>query len=209
MIFKIIEFILLCVVFPSIIIFNGLGSIMFTFLWSAAAYCLAVYLIRYKKDALLAEWNFKAFTAKNLKEILLRWVLASLAMIAFVYFYEPQSLFGLIQERPQLILFLVFFYPLFSALPQEFIFCSYFFKRYEELFKTKWVLIVASALVFAYAHMLFINWIAPTFSFAGGLIFASTYYKTRSLALVTLEHGLYGLSIFIIGLGWYFYSGAL
>ena len=40
-------------------------------------------------------------------------------------------------------------------------------------------------------------------------IFASTYSKTKSLALVTIEHGLYGISLFLIGLGWYFYGGAV
>ena len=70
-------------------------------------------------------------------------------------------------------------------------------------------MVLASSVVFAYAHVLFINPVAPTLSFIAGLIFASTYMKTRSLALVSIEHGLYGNAMFIIGLGWYFYSGSM
>jgi membrane protease YdiL (CAAX protease family) len=94
-----------------------------------------------------------------------------------------------------------------SALPQEFIFCSFFFERYKAFFGEGRGMIVASAVVFAYAHCLYLNPVAPTLSLLGGLIFASTYRKTKSLALVTIEHGLYGNALFLIGLGTYFYSG--
>jgi len=100
-------------------------------------------------------------------------------------------------------------YPILSALPQEFIFCSFFFERYKKFFPNEKVMIVASAVVFAFAHVLFINWVAPVLSFIAGLIFAMTYAKTKSLALVTIEHGLYGNVLFLVGLGWYFYGGAV
>jgi uncharacterized protein len=100
-------------------------------------------------------------------------------------------------------------YPILSALPQEIIFCSFFFKRYEPFFKSDRAMIIASALIFAYAHVLFINWIAPFLSLIAGFIFAGTFARTRSLALVTIEHGLYGNFIFFVGLGWYFYGGAV
>ena len=102
---------------------------------------------------------------------------------------------------------LVTFYPVFSALPQEFIFCSFFFARYAPFFGTGRGMVLASAVIFAYAHVLYINPIAPVMSLLGGLIFAQTYWKSKSLALVTIEHSLYGISLFFSGLGWYFYSG--
>ena len=144
-----------------------------------------------------------------MKPILIRWVLASIAMLAFTYFYDPERLFYLVEERPQIIPYLFVMYPILSALPQEFIFCSFFFERYQGIFKSERAKIIASAIVFAYAHVLFINFVAPPLSFIAGLIFALTYSKTRSLALVTIEHGLYGNVLFIIGLGWYFYHGAV
>jgi membrane protease YdiL (CAAX protease family) len=154
-----------------------------------------------------ALWNWEAVTKENLKPILIRWVIASLGMLLFIYFYDPDKLFGIFYYRPEVIPFLLLLYPLLSALPQEFIFCSFFFKRYQALFGTGTKLILASTVMFAYAHLLYINPIAPTLSLIGGYIFATTYYKTRSLALVTIEHGLYGNVLFLVGLGYYFYGG--
>ncbi len=43
----------------------------------------------------------------------------------------------------------------------------------------------------------------------GGWLFADTYRQSRSLWLVCLEHALYGDLIFTIGLGTFFYHGAV
>lgn len=69
------------------------------------------------------------------------------------------------------------------------------------------MMVAASAVTFAYAHCLYLNPIAPTLSLLGGVIFALTYLRTKSLATVTIEHGLYGDFLFFIGLGMYFYGG--
>lgn len=115
----------------------------------------------------------------------------------------------LFMVKPYFVLVLFCLYPILSALPQEIIFCSFFFRRYAPFFKTERAMIIASAIIFAYAHVLFINPVAPFLSIIAGLIFASTYAKSKSLALVTIEHGLYGNFLFFIGLGWYFYGGAI
>ena len=70
-------------------------------------------------------------------------------------------------------------------------------------------MIWASAIVFAYAHILFINPVAPVLSLLAGYFFASTYAKYKSLALVTIEHALYGNMIFTLGLGYYFWGGSV
>ena len=139
----------------------------------------------------------------------MRWVLASIGMIGFLYFYDPARMFYLPLQKPEIIPFFLFAYPVISAFPQEFIFCSFFFNRYERYFGNGKAMIWASAITFAYAHILYINPVAPTLSLLGGLIFAQNFAKYRSLALVTIEHGLYGNSLFVIGLGWYFYSGSV
>jgi hypothetical protein len=43
----------------------------------------------------------------------------------------------------------------------------------------------------------------------GGLMFAKTYEETGSLVLSGIEHALYGGFLFTIGLGKYFYYGAV
>ncbi len=201
------EFLIICVLIPSVIIFNGLAPFMFVFLWGVTGYGLLIY--RYSDDFTSYRdlWGWGAVNWPNMKPLLWRWLLASAAMVLFTMWYDPERLFYLPLNRPEILPGLMLFYPAFSALPQEFVFCTYFFARFRRFFGSGALMVFMSALIFAYAHMLYINPVAPSLSFLGGLIFALTYRKTRSLALVTIEHALYGNSLFIIGLGWYFYSG--
>lgn len=202
------EFLILCVFVPGIIIGLRIAPFMFAFLWAATGYCWLV--LRHIDKKTYAEiLKFEEVNKKNLKPILLRWLFASIGMYVFLIFYDPDRLFMLWHRHPAIIPVILFGYPILSALPQEFVFCSFFFSRYKILFSNgKW-LVFMSALTFAYAHCLYINPVAPLLSFLGGLIFASTYAKTKSLALVTIEHSFYGISLFLIGLGWYFFSGAV
>ncbi|MBX2833989.1 MAG: CPBP family intramembrane metalloprotease [Micavibrio sp.] len=181
---------------------------MFMFLWGACAYGIFILRICYWKGY-KEIWNWAAVSRENLKSVLLRFSLASVGMVVFIYFYDPALMFYLPMQRPEFIPYLMVFYPVFSALPQEIIFCSFFFRRYHGFFGEGRGMIFASAIVFAYAHVLYINPVAPTLGFLGGMIFAMTYSKTKSLALVTIEHGLYGNMLFLTGLGWYFYSGSV
>ncbi|MEM9470291.1 MAG: CPBP family intramembrane glutamic endopeptidase, partial [Pseudomonadota bacterium] len=203
-----LEFLLLCLVLPGFIIWGGHGQFMFAFLWAATLYCSLIYRFKFFKNWKTL-FGLEAVTWENLKPILFRFSWSMALVIIFTYFYSPDRFFALPRERPEIIPAILFIYPLISALPQEFIFCRYFFKRYELFFGSGKVMILASAVIFAFAHVLFINWIAPVFSFLAGLIFAQTYMKTKSLTLVTIEHGLYGAAIFMIGLGYYFYSGSI
>ncbi len=202
------EFLLLCLALPTFIIVERMALFMFSFLWSACLYTLLILLYVYRQK-LKDMWKWEAVSREALKPILLRWVICTIAMILFTFWYDPGRMWYLVHEKPQIIPFLLVFYPLFSALPQEIIFCSFFFRRYERFFGNGKLMVFASAVLFAYAHMLFINPVAPALSFIAGLIFAQTYRTTQSLALVTIEHGLYGNALFVIGLGWYFYHGAL
>tara|TARA_X000001036_G_scaffold7571_2_gene6780 strand:+ start:2768 stop:3433 length:666 start_codon:yes stop_codon:yes gene_type:complete len=208
--FLILEFILLCIAVPGYIIWTLSAAYMFGFLWGAALYCFVIYrYCMFPKGGWKEIWNWSAVNKETMKPLLMKWVLASLGMIVFIYFYDPDRMFYIVYNRPEMIPFLLVAYPLISALPQEFIFCSFFFNRYEKFFGRAAKMIWASAIIFAYAHILYINPVAPTLSLVGGLIFAHNYAKHRSLALVSIEHGLYGNVLFIIGLGWYFYSGSV
>ena len=65
-----------------------------------------------------------------------------------------------------------------------------------------------SSITFCFAHVFFLNWIAPLLGFFGGLMFAKTYLKTRSLFIVSIEYALYGNTLFFLGLGWFFWGGS-
>ncbi len=209
--FLALEFIALCAVLPSVIIYFRLAPYMFAFLWGAASYGLWILWRKMGEDraAWLELWGWDAVHWKNLRPILIRWVLCCAGMVLFTYLIDPDRLFQMFLAKPYFVLLLFVFYPIFSALPQEFIFCSFFFRRYAPFFQTDRAKIIASSITFAYAHVLFINWVAPLLSLIAGVIFAQTYAKSRSLALVTIEHGLYGNFLFMVGLGWYFFGGAV
>jgi membrane protease YdiL (CAAX protease family) len=68
-------------------------------------------------------------------------------------------------------------------------------------------MILASAVVFAFLHIVFRNWLAVALTFVGGLLFAASYAETGSLATSSFEHALYGCWLFTVGLGQYFYHG--
>jgi uncharacterized protein len=44
---------------------------------------------------------------------------------------------------------------------------------------------------------------------AAGMLLVYRYFKTRALIIVTIEHSLLGIFLYIIGLGWFFYSGSI
>lgn len=202
------EFALMCVALPTYIIVTKSAPFMFAFLYGAALYCTII-LLTFYKDHWRDLWKFREVNWPNLKPLLVRWFFASIGMLAFMAWYDPERLFRLWHEHPGFIPLLLLAYPVLSALPQELIFCSFFFERYKPFFGAGKRMIAASAIIFAYAHIIYINPVAPTLSLLGGLIFALTYVRTKSLALVTIEHGLYGNVLFVIGLGWYFYGGSV
>ena len=181
---------------------------MFSFLWGAALYGFLILSFVYN-DHLKQLWKWKSVTWANMKPLLIRWVFACIAMTIFLYIYDGDRVLEMAMERGGFVIILLCLYPILSALPQEFIFCSFFFERYKPFFGDGYLMVAASAITFAYAHCLYLNPVAPSLSLIGGVIFAMTYLKTKSLALVTIEHGLYGDFLFFIGLGWYFYGGSV
>lgn len=206
--FLVLEFLCLCILTPGYIIYTKSAPFMFAFLWGAALYGFIILRLVYN-DHLKDIWKWKSVNWPNMKPLLIRWVFACIAMTLFLYWYDAERILAMAMERGGFVIILLFMYPILSALPQEFIFCSFFFERYKPFFGNGYMMVAASAITFAYAHCLYLNPVAPTLSLFGGIIFALTYLKTKSLALVTVEHGLYGDFLFFIGLGWYFYGGSV
>ena len=200
-----VEFFILCLLVPGIIIWFELAPFMFFFLWAAALFCWRIFRTK-MNISIQSLWRYDQVHWGTLRWVLLRWVVVSAAMYLFMLFYDPARIFQVPREYPWLLLMITFLYPPISALPQEYIFCCYFFRRYKKFFGEGHGMVLASAMIFAFAHMLYINPVAPTLSFFAGLIFAYEYKKYNSLALVTIEHSLYGISMFTIGLGYYFFA---
>ncbi len=205
----IIEFIIIFFITPIVIyLFRRELAFKIVPLVLLMAICCLIYL---KKDE-----NFdkkKLFNTKDikthLKRIFLSFIIPALLLSAITYFYLNSRFMAFPQELPVLWLVVMFLYPILAAYPQELIFRTFFFHRYKGLFSNTKIMIFVNAVCFGIAHSQYSNPVAPVLSGLGGILFAYRYLKSDSLLVVSLEHALWGNFLFTIGLGWYFYSGAI
>lgn len=133
-------------------------------------------------------------------------ILAPLIALA-TWLAFPLLFLSLPRQHPRFWLLIMLLYPLLSVWPQEMLYRALLFHRFRALFRTDLACILASALTFGFAHIIFLNGIAIAMTTAGGFLFARDYARHRSLPLICLEHSLYGCLIFTIGLGRFFYTG--
>lgn len=135
-------------------------------------------------------------------------VVTAIAAWAVLQATHPEAMFFLPRERPQLMLAIALLYPLLSALPQEIVFRPLFFRRYGALFGHELALVI-NATVFSLAHLMYWSWIVAVMTFVGGLAFAEAYARHGSFATAVVQHAVAGIILFAMGMGIYFYSGAV
>src|SRR5262249_14321435 len=145
----------------------------------------------------------------ELRRVLVTFVIAAPLLVLLAWWLRPDNLFAFPRQRTYLWLLVMLLYPLISVYPQEIIFRAFFFQRYRVLFGDGAGIIVAGAVAFGWAHIIFQNWVAILLTFAGGVLFARTYQHTRSLLFVAAEHALYGCFLFTVGYGHYLVDGTL
>lgn len=146
---------------------------------------------------------------RGTRRVLRVFVPAGLVVTGLTWIFEPELFLRFPRENTRTWTIVMIGYPLLSVYPQEIIFRSYLFHRYRAILPDDRTRVIASAVTFGLAHVFFANWIAPVMSAVGGWLFARTYARTRSTVIASVEHGLWGDLIFTIGLGWYFYGGAI
>ncbi|MCA1927017.1 MAG: CPBP family intramembrane metalloprotease [Calditerrivibrio sp.] len=125
----------------------------------------------------------------------------------FISTYFPEHLFIFLRKDFYLWLDIILVYTFLGVYPQEIIYRAFIFHRYKDLFTKETGLIHISSLSFAFGHIIYLNYISVFLALLGGYIFSITYYRTRSVFLVYIEHLLYGTLLYTIGFGSYFYSG--
>ena len=167
--------------------------------------CLAL-LLRDKGFSRKALWHREPLRG-YIKNILFRAAFVGPALLMMVWFIDPDTLFNFPRTRPALWAIVMVLYPLLSAYPQELIYRFFFFRRYRSLFKTESRMIWASTLAFAFLHIIFLNPLAVLLTIPGGYLLSTTYIRTQSLLVASIEHAVYGNLVFTIGLGFYFYRG--
>ena len=200
------ELILLFVVLPLAFRFKPFPFPPIPALWLLAGYCLYRLLHGPAFDRKLLR-NAHAL-AGAASHVLLVFFVVAVVVGAAVYFLAPHLLFNFVKRAPAFWALVMVLYPLLSVYPQGIIYRAFFFERYRVLFPNSLLLIVASAFAFSFAHIIFRNPIALSFTLVGGLLFAWRYSITGSLFTSSFEHALYGCWMFTIGLGQYFYKGA-
>jgi len=149
--------------------------------------------------------SYKEMYAINLKRswkpIVLQFITFVIASTVLMYYLNNESLFIVLRKNWTMWIAITLFYSIFSVYPQEFLYRTFFFKRYSALFKSTSVIIIFNATIFSLAHLAFNNLLVSVLTFIGGILFAFTYHKSKSLLLTSIEHALYGSWLFTLGMG--------
>ena len=202
-----LEFVAMFVAAPSVLAVFMQGWMVFPAIWLLAAICLAV-LLRDPTFDRRQLWNASG-VRRGAGIMAVCFGVAAPVLGLGLLVYEPERMFSLPLERPRLWAIIMVGYPVLSVYAQELAFRAFFFHRYQRVFTTERSMIVASAAAFGYAHVIMHNWFAVVFTLVGGLLFAYTYARTRSLLACCVEHAVYGCYLFTVGWGWYFYGGSI
>jgi membrane protease YdiL (CAAX protease family) len=135
------------------------------------------------------------------KEIGIRFLIIASLTTLVLYFQNKEQLFNVILNKPFLWLRFSGIYILFSVIPQELIYRTFFVKRYREHIKNEWLFILINSILFSFAHIWFQSWTVLAFTFIGSLLFITMHLKTKSTLLVILEHSIYGVWLYSVGYG--------
>ncbi|QHI39175.1 hypothetical protein IMCC3317_45770 [Kordia antarctica] len=196
--YKLTEFFLLFIAMPVSLVLNYPIYLKISFISIGFFYILWMLLkVEKQRFKINESLDWKQFWRRTL--VLLSAII--LIMIAYVYFTDASKLFIVVRTKPLVWLIILFAYSLFSVYPQELIYRTFFFLRYDSLFKNKKLLVFINAIVFCLAHLLFNNTLVLILTFLGGILFAMTFVKTRSTLLVSIEHAIYGCWLFTVGMG--------
>ena len=153
--------------------------------------------VEHNKFRLREHINWKQFWQRTA----IKFVAIAAITSLYMYLVDVENLFVVVKTKPNLWVMILFIYSFFSVYPQELIYRTFFFQRYESLFRTNGIFILVNAALFSLAHIFFRNTLVMFLTFIGGILFALTFKKTKSTLLVSIEHAIYGCWLFTIGMG--------
>ena len=139
--------------------------------------------------------------SKFFKITAIKFIVIALITTCYVLYIDSSLLFYVPLNNPKLFVVILGVYTFLSVWPQEIIYRSFFYKRYQDLCSSKIVFMVLNAVIFSLAHVFLKNILVLILTFIGGLLFIYTYTKTKSTTLVSIEHALYGNWLFTVGMG--------
>ena len=172
-------------------------------LWATAVYA-AFILSRLPGFSWRQAWRGEGWNPRDFKIVVWRFILSTIGIIFLACLIRPDRLFVFPAQRPFFWLLVMVLYPLLSALPQEVIFRTFFFRRYACLFPSTWLMLMVNAVLFGFIHIVFHNPVSPFLSLLCGFFLGGSYLSHQSLKKASIEHALYGDMVFTVGLGLYF-----
>ncbi|WP_378175623.1 type II CAAX prenyl endopeptidase Rce1 family protein [Aquimarina sp. SS2-1] len=162
-----------------------------------------VYILLHLKRSGLLKLNFpdKSIWKPFWRETVIKLAIVIIVTSLYVFWVAPDELFSVVIKKPYLWVIILFVYTFLSVWPQEIIYRTFFYNRYESLIDNKWLFIFINAVLFSLAHLFLRSFLVQLLTFLGGLLFAFTYQKTKSTTLVSIEHAIYGNWLFTVGMG--------
>ncbi|MDO3693753.1 CPBP family intramembrane metalloprotease [Wenyingzhuangia sp. chi5] len=130
-----------------------------------------------------------------------RLLMVIVSSLIYILITNKDLLFISILTQPVLWVKMIFVYTVFSVIPQEYVYRVLYFHRYKDLFKSPNTFFLVNAFVFSLGHLMFQSTLVLIITFIGGLLFANTYQKTKSIFWVSVEHLIYGGWLFTVGMG--------
>jgi len=193
-----IEFFLIFIFLPTILFFIPDTKLIFTTLYIVFFFSLW----KIKKDN---NFNFPRLKNKpDWKFVFLYFLIFSLLGFFYTSLVDKSLFFVFPKENPKIWLLVIIFYPLFSVIPQEFIYRVFFFQRYKNILSTNlFIKYFINSFVFSYAHIVFQNYHALIITALVSPIFYYSY-KRKSFLTCILVHSIGGIIIFTYGLGKFF-----
>lgn len=203
------EFIALFAVLPLTVAYAAISFYVILFPMFVAFGYAVWWLFFYKKMHWKDFWRSysPAIEKKQLKLILLRFIVCSFIVAGLVLVFYPDKFLNFPRQYPLVFILFVIAYPVLSVVPQELLYRTFFFERYKIIFNNPKIMIVASTIAFSYLHIMYLNYEAVLLTLVGGYFFSRSYQVTRSLLLTCFEHSLYGILVFTLGLGGFFIRG--
>ena len=181
--------------YPLFPVILALAAVAAALLWRTPGFTFA----ELARGPVLGEWR-----------LILGFALAvGLGCLAIAAVLVPDGLFAIPRQRPALWIMIMVLYPLLSAVPQELIFRPLFFRRYGGLFPNEGIAVGANALAFGIGHLFYMNPVTILMTVIAGAVFGWAYLRHRSFLLACVLHAIAGQIVFTVGLGRYFYHGAV
>ena len=135
--------------------------------------------------------------------------LVAVAVTVFVLLNRPEAFLSFPRQRTGMWALVMLLYPVLSVVPQEIIYRVYIFEKFFSDSRQEKMAIFVSAVLFSWVHVVYAGYFAMISTALAGGVLGYGYSRSRkhpgALWGVLLEHSLYGMLVFTVGLGQYFY----